>query len=133
MEDKRTLLLLEDEPLILIDLQSAAEDLGCHALAASTCDAALALIHEHHELIDAAILDVSLGGSRTCLPVADALDRLRIPYVLHSGDLDRHNERIRQLKAELIPKPADAERVISAAMIVCGETAGNDATRFAPE
>ena len=125
-----TLLLLEDEPLILIDLQSAAEDLGCTVLPTSTCEAALAQIEAHQGAIDAAILDVSLGGSRTCLPVAEALDRLRIPYVLHSGDLDRHNERVRKLKAELIPKPAEAEHVISAAMTVCGE-AGSDARRLA--
>ena len=127
MVGETTLLLLEDEPLIMIDLQSAAEDLGCRVLPASTCEAALAQIEGHQGTIDAAILDVSLGGSHTCLPVAEALDRLLIPYVLHSGDLDRHNERIRQLKAELIPKPADAERVIAAAMVVCADAKGNAA------
>ncbi|MEL6528735.1 MAG: response regulator [Pseudomonadota bacterium] len=111
-----TLLLLEDEPLILMDLEFAAEDQGCDVLATSTCEAALGQIERHGNAIDAAILDVSLGAGLTCFPVAQALDRLGIPYVLHSGDLDRHNERIRELNAQLIAKPAAPERVISAAI-----------------
>ena len=62
------------------------------------------------------VLDVSLGQDQTCFPVARQLDDLGIPYILHSGDLDRHNERIRQLDAELIAKPAPADHVIAAAL-----------------
>ena len=121
MEDGHTILLLEDEPMILIDLEFAAEDRGCTVLATTTCDAALGQIERYGSAIDAAILDVSLGQGSTCLPVARALDRLKIPYVLHSGDLDRINERIRQLEAELIAKPAAAEQVISAAIVASAE------------
>ncbi|NVE95940.1 response regulator [Altererythrobacter lutimaris] len=125
MSAKLTLLLLEDEPLILMDLELAAEDCGCDALPASNAKAALDLLEEHGDAIDAAILDVSLGAGQTCFPVAHQLQRMGIPYILHSGDLDRHNERIRTLQAERIAKPAPVEIVIATALeqIAPGERA----------
>lgn len=110
-----TLLLLEDEPLIMLDLEMAAEDRGCQVLSAATCEAALAHI-ESGTPVHAAILDVSLGAMETCFPVASKLAALEIPYILHSGDLDRHNEKIREIDAELIAKPAAAERVVAHAI-----------------
>lgn len=111
-----TLLLVEDEPLILIDLEYAAEDLGCLPLRAHNCTEALALVERHGASLGAAVLDVSLGESETCLPVARKLEELGIPFLLHSGDLDRQEEQIRQLTAQLIAKPAPAETVIAAAL-----------------
>lgn len=117
MADKLTILLLEDEPLILMDLEFAAEDQGYTVHSTTTCEAALDLLADCGDAIDVAVLDVSLGQGHTCFPVAQELDRRKIPYVLHSGDLDRHNERIRQLHAQLIAKPAAAEYVISTAVV----------------
>jgi len=111
-----TILLLEDEPLILMDLEFAAQDLDCEALTASRVDEALSAISDRMTEITVAVLDVSLGGDSTCLPVAQKLDTLGIPYTLHSGDLDRHEEKIRQLDAELMAKPACADKVIEAAL-----------------
>ncbi|MEM7666399.1 MAG: response regulator [Pseudomonadota bacterium] len=111
-----TILLLEDEPLILMDLEFAAEDLGCNVLSATTCEDAISLMQQEGVAIDVAVLDVSLGGGQTCFPLAQELDRRGIPYILHSGDLDRHNEHIRQLQAKLVAKPAAPESVIAAAI-----------------
>lgn len=121
MSAMRTLLLLEDEPLILMDLEFAAEDCGCCTYSATNPKAALDLIEAHGESIDAAILDVSLGKGLTCFPVAHELQRRGIPYVLHSGDLDRHNERIRTLQADRIAKPAPVELVIEVALGQVGD------------
>ena len=110
------ILVLEDEPLIQIDLEFAAEDHGCMALTAATCDAAMRILRERADDIDVAILDVSLGRGQTCFPVAAELDRLKIPFILHSGDLDRHNEKLRDLEAELVPKPAATDFVIATAL-----------------
>ncbi len=118
MPKAHTLLLLDDEPLILMDLEFAAQDRGCEVVTTGSCSEALAEIEARGSKIDVAILDVSLGQGHTCFPVAHALDQLKIPYLLHSGDLDRLDERIRELKAELIAKPAAAEQVVSAAIIV---------------
>jgi len=121
-----TILLLEDEPLVMMDLEVAAEDRSCHALSASTLKQALVHIEEA-AAIDVAILDVSLGGGVTCVPAARELERLGIPYILHTGDLDRQEETVRELDAPLIAKPAAAEKVIAAA-IVAAE--GEDISRI---
>jgi len=108
------ILMLEDEPLILMDLEFAAEDVGARALCASSVSEALSILEA--EAIDSAILDVTLKDGETCVPVARALDVRGIPYLLHSGDLDRHNETVRGLGAELIAKPASAAGVIARAI-----------------
>lgn len=132
MTNSHTILLLDDEPLILMDLEFAAQDRQCKVLAAANCSEALALIEDNGNTIDVAILDVSLGRGRTCFPVAHMLDRMGIPYLLHSGDLDRHDERIRDLKAELIAKPAAAERVVAAAIVV-SQGSGSNSFQIAAE
>ena len=111
-----TILLLEDEPLILMDLEYAAQDFGYTTLSAGSVGEALSVIAKHGLQITTAVLDVSLGEGSTCLPVARELDRIGVPFILHSGDLDRHDEMIRTLDAELIAKPAPSEKVIAAAI-----------------
>ena len=108
------ILLVDDEPLILMDLEFAAEDVGCDFRSARGVDEALDQCARHK--ISVAVLDVNLGAGTNCVPIAQALDAKGIPYVLHSGDLDRQNEVVRSLEAELIPKPASADRVIERAL-----------------
>lgn len=114
-----TLLILEDEPLILMDLELAAIDRGCKVHTATNCSAAHKALEEHGASIDVAILDVSLSAGCDCFPVARELEQRNIPYILHSGDLDRLDERIRLLDAELISKPAPTDKVIAAAIVRC--------------
>lgn len=117
------LLILEDEPMILMDLEFAAEDYGCEVLCATGVRHAMELL-ESHPAICGAILDVNLGGGQTCLPIARELDRRKIPYILHSGDLNRQNELVRELGAVLVPKPADPQRVIRVAIEAAGGECG---------
>lgn len=111
---KAAILLLEDEPLILMDLEFAAEDQDCSAFCASNVAKALSYLEQQD--IDVAILDVTLKGQENCVPVAEELDRRGIPYLLHSGDLNRAEERVRKLDAIHLPKPADSEHVIETAL-----------------
>jgi len=46
--------------------------------------------------------------------MATQLKERGIPFVLHSGDLDRHGELISSLEAEIVPKPAHHREVIAA-------------------
>ena len=108
------ILLVEDEPLILMDLRFATEDAGCEALPARNLGDGMRLAGDAE--ISVAVLDVNLGGGTNCVPVAEILSRRGIPYLLHSGDLDRQDEVVRSLGAELIPKPAAAHRVIARAL-----------------
>ena len=125
-----SILLLEDEPLILMDLEFAVEDAGCNPHAATTVKRALSLLDEAGS-IDVAVLDVTLQHGTTCIPVAEELARRNIPFLLHSGDLNRQNETVRNLRAKHIPKPADATMVIREAMelALCPSVAENQSMR----
>ena len=112
-------LLLDDEPMILIDLKMAVEDAGLRTVIAASADRALAAIEGARP--DAAVLDVNLGGGTTCEPVAERLRVLGVPYLIHSGDLDRQGELVRRLHAPMIPKPTPARTVAAAVSALIGE------------
>lgn len=110
------LLLVEDEPLILMDLEFAVEDLELGYFSARSIERALMLIERHRPIIGAAVLDATLDNDQPCLPVAARLGECGIPYILHTGDLNRYNENINCLAAPIIAKPAPASRVIELAL-----------------
>ena len=110
------ILLVEDEPLILMDLELAAAECGCRPLAASCVGEALAHIETADPAPHVAILDVSLQDGETSVPVARELERRGIPYILHSGDFDRSDDQVRAFHAELVRKPASSGAVIAAAL-----------------
>ncbi|RJY08316.1 response regulator [Aurantiacibacter aquimixticola] len=115
MSCDKTILLVEDEPLIMMDLEFAAQDRGCGVLCA--IDVATALRHLDGDTpVDVAVLDVTLKNEETCLPVAEELDRRGIPYILHSGDLNRTDETVQRLGRQHIQKPSDSRKVIAAAL-----------------
>lgn len=113
-EDPCRILVLDDEPLILLDLEYAVEDAGCTALTAMDADEALG--HIAAQTVSAAILDVTLGRGCTCEPVVRALAARGVPYILHTGDLDRLDEMVRGLGGELVPKPTPASVVVDRAL-----------------
>lgn len=108
------ILVLDDEPLILLDLEFAIEDAGCRPLTALDLGEALAIVQANS--ICAAILDVSLGRGQTCEQVARTLAARGVPYVLHTGDLDRMDEAVRGLGGTLVPKPTPAAVVVAKAL-----------------
>lgn len=114
MREELTILLVEDEPLILLDLEFAVEDRGDQFVSATTVAQALDVLARCR--IDLAVLDVNLGHGQTSAPVAQELIRRAIPFVLHSGDLDRRNETIRTMGARVIAKPAASAHVVSEAV-----------------
>lgn len=109
-------LVLDDEPLILLDLEFAVEEAGCVPLTALELDEAMDIVAR--ETVAFAILDVSLGRGQTCEPVVRELAARGVPYVLHTGDLDRMDEGVRRLGGVLVPKPTPAAVVVSRALDV---------------
>ena len=105
-----TYLVLEDEPLIAMDLEFAIEDIGHEAVVAVNNAEARQAVADN--TIAGAILDVSLGDGETCEPTAKLLSEHNIPFVLHTGDLDRVGEHLRALNAPVLPKPQAADDVI---------------------
>ena len=82
----RRILVVEDEMLLLMNIETTLEDLGCTAIssAANVADA-LTLLDERG--FDAAMLDVNLDGERS-YPIADALVARGIPFVFATGYAD---------------------------------------------
>ncbi|MBX7483724.1 response regulator [Qipengyuania qiaonensis] len=105
------ILILEDEPLIAMDLQLAFEDAGADVIVTVCCKEAFDAIQstEFH----GAVLDVNLGKGETCEAVALELKKRDIPFLLHTGDLDRTGEALRDLEAPILAKPSGAENVVS--------------------
>lgn len=116
MSEPLVFLLLEDEPLILLDLEFAVEDAGGQFVSTACPAQALAFIAAADPAIDLAILDVNLGRGETCEAVARELQARGIPFILHSGDLDRRNETIRTIGARVVAKPASTGRVVAEAV-----------------
>ncbi len=114
LDEPRSILVLDDEPLILLDLEFAVEDAGCKPLTALDLSEALAIVNRN--AISTAILDVSLGQGETCEQVARTLAAKGVPYVLHTGDLDRMHETVRNLGGTLVPKPTPAAVVVAKAL-----------------
>ena len=81
------ILLLDDEPLILMGLEDEACACGFEVLLASDCDEALDMVSGPVR-IDVAVLDFRLAGGHNCTSVAHALQSRDIPFVLHSGDMN---------------------------------------------
>ena len=81
--ERRIVLVVEDEPLIMLELQQMLTELGWDvAHEASDIDRAIELARS--EVLDLAILDVNVKG-RTSFPVADILEKRNIPIILATG------------------------------------------------
>lgn len=84
MASIKSLLIVEDEPLIAMLLEDFARSLGFDVVGgAESVDGALECVAAGG--FDGAILDVNLRGGRESWPVADALAERAIPFVLATG------------------------------------------------
>ncbi len=84
MQLGRSVLIVEDEPLIAMMLEEFIDVLG-HRVSggAETVADALARIDEGG--FDLVILDVNLRDGAACWPIADALAERNVPFLLASG------------------------------------------------
>ena len=80
----RSILIVEDEPLIAMMLEDFLETLG-HKVVASCDNIEAALDHVAAGGFEVAILDVSLKDGRKVWPVADRLAAAGLPFVLATG------------------------------------------------
>ncbi len=76
-------LIVEDEMCLALTLEDILLAAGYRVLKAARLANALALV-ESSERIDAAILDINLGGTAV-FPVADVLERSGVPLLFTSG------------------------------------------------
>jgi DNA-binding response OmpR family regulator len=104
----RTVLIVEDEPLIALDIVEAFERAGAVALSARTIAQARNIVEQ--DGLSAAVLDFGLGdgdAEQLCHRLSDR----DIPFVLHSGY--SHASAVCS-KSISIPKPASPDVLIRA-------------------
>jgi len=79
----RRVLVVEDESLVAMLLETILEDMGCTPVGpASTVDAGLTMATD--EQLDAALLDVNVAGKQV-FPIAEALKARGVPFVFSTG------------------------------------------------
>lgn len=111
LEDRR-ILIVEDEFIIADLLASELADAGAFIVGpVGTLPKALQTVEGEDDL-DAAILDVNLGGEKV-FPVADMLTARRIPFVFTTG-YDPHAIPSRFARVALCEKSGSPGDVISA-------------------
>ena len=105
----REVLIVEDEPLISMEIAGAFRKAGALVTITSTLKQALILVE--HDGLAVAILDhVLRDGDSTCL--CERLTARRIPFVIYSG----FNEVEGACKAgTLVGKPATGEVIVATA------------------
>jgi CheY-like chemotaxis protein len=80
----RRVLIVEDESLVAMLLETILEDMGCQPIGpVGTIDEALRIVTSD-EALDVALLDVNVAG-REVFPVAEALRARDIPFVFSTG------------------------------------------------
>ncbi len=78
----RSILIVEDEPLIAMDITQAFEGTGAALTTTNSLHQAMTLVE--HDGLSGAILDHSLGDGDSCLLYARLKDR-GIPFLIYSG------------------------------------------------
>ena len=79
----RSILVIEDEMLILMMIEDMLSDLGCKSISvASKIGQAITLIDG--QVFDAAMVDLNLSGIES-YPIADALIARDVPYFFSTG------------------------------------------------
>lgn len=121
MNTPRSILIVEDEPLIAMMLEDFLESLG-HTIA-GTCDsvgAALGFVDRGG--FDVAIIDVQLANGEQVWPVADKLAATGIPFVLATGG---HVEAAPEAHAAapVLAKPYTIDAIEPALAQACGAAA----------
>ena len=102
------ILLVEDDPLIRLDLETSLAELGAIVTAASEVSKALAALEA--SVLDFAVLDFELGAE-TSEPIAEAVQARNIPFLYLSG-YSEHDERFgRWREIRVLAKPLSAARI----------------------
>jgi DNA-binding response OmpR family regulator len=104
----RSILVLEDEPLIRFELTSLFESAGAQVIPARTCQQAVEAVEQSQ--IGAALLDHGLRGDNVA-PLCAHLADCQIPYMFYTGCPDLEHTYPRAI---IIQKPASAEVLLAA-------------------
>ena len=119
----RSILIVEDEPLIALDIAQAFEDAGAEIVVTSTLHHALVLVE--HDGLSAAVLDHALHDGDSS-PLCQRLDQRSLPFVIYSGLGKLHGACAKGVQ---VAKPEDPKAlVVIIANLISGATPSNGPT-----
>lgn len=108
--DRPTVLVVEDEFIIALDLSETVKDLG-YALEGPFADKENAFLAIEATMPDAAILDVYTSDGEV-FPLADALVEAGVPIIFHSGHVSPQEVKERYPDAWACAKPCPPDKLI---------------------
>ena len=110
-------LVVEDEPLIALELQAALAERGAQVVG-PFCDAAAGLAHAASDDLAAALLDVRLGETSVG-PLARALSDRGVPFAFYTGQTE-YDLVCREWPAAPVPqKPSPTRQLLAAIERLC--------------
>jgi DNA-binding response OmpR family regulator len=111
-----SILVVEDEPLIALDLRRIVESTGAHVFAATQPQHAL-LLADHPD-VSAAVLDYRMGHEDIG-PLCARLQERTIPFIFYTGYEDVHE---RWPDAIVVSKPSTEDTILAALNAVLGRS-----------
>jgi CheY-like chemotaxis protein len=105
----RSILIVEDEPLIALEVHAAFSAAGASIMSAADSREALRMISLPD--LSAAVVDINLGRGDDCSAVCKRLSDRGIPFVFYTGDA-RADILLKWPNAPVLTKLADKERVV---------------------
>ena len=104
----RTILVVEDEGLVALELSDALENAGAKIITAGGVFDATRIIESRK--LSAAVLDFWLGVGVDCLPICALLTEHRVPFLLYTSYALLEGAP----KAPILAKPAPPARIVAA-------------------
>jgi DNA-binding response OmpR family regulator len=105
-------LVVEDEPIVALDLASMLEDAGARVIGPAFTLAEAEALSENLE-ITVAVLDLRLGN-QTVAPVATKLFRRNVPIIFHTGHGTLESLSAEWPDCRLLLKPARPDELVAA-------------------
>jgi DNA-binding response OmpR family regulator len=104
-----SVLVVEDEPVIALDLRQGFEAAGAYVFAATQLAHALTLAQ--HPDLSVAVLDYRIDDEN-CALICRRLEERGVPFLFYSGYDDMHRQRP---EAVVVSKPASIRTIVDAA------------------
>src|SRR5215470_12177177 len=130
------LLLVEDEPLIAMDVEATLEREGARVVVAPTMREALR--HANGAVLSVGVLDFRVGNE-DAEPVCETLIRREVPFIFFTGLSGALPQR--WAATPVVPKPATPQTIIGAVkfvlspetreIVVRSQRGGDDSQKFA--
>jgi DNA-binding response OmpR family regulator len=105
--DGLVILVIEDEPLVALDVQQAFEDAGATVVVARTLAAALIAVEDSS--VSAAIVDHALGDGDSS-EICERLKERSVPFIIYSGFAHLHGACA---DAKHVNKPASPSMLVA--------------------